>query len=287
ATRARKRLHLLGHTGLTWKGGSAALRAPASGSLLAHLWPVVEAEFRALPLPSNVPAEAQPEPRRSLAIRRLPAAWFLPPVPEPVRWAAAADAGGEREVSFVWAGEVLRHVGTVVHRMLRRIAEEGVARWSSETVHAQQAICAAALASLGVPAGEIEAASAKVAEALERALCDPRGRWILDDRHAQARCEFAISGIVNGRVVDSRVDRTFVDADGTRWIIDYKTGTHEGGGLEGFLDNERARYAAQLEAYAALFAGMESRPIRLGLFFPLLGAWREWSPELQLRTAGL
>lgn len=287
ATRARKRLYLLGHTGLTWKEGSAALREPASGSLLSRLWPVVEAEFRACPLPSDVPPEAQPEPRKSLSIRRLPAAWSLPPAPEPVRWAAGADVDGEREVSFVWAGEVVRHIGTVVHRMLRRIAEEGVARWSSETVQAQRTVCAAALGSLGTPAGEIEAASAKVAEALERALCDPRGCWILDDSHAEARCEYAISGVVDGRVVDSRVDRTFVDADGTRWIIDYKTGTHEGGGLEGFLDNERARYAPQLEAYAALFEGMESRPVRLGLYFPLLGAWREWSPELQLRTAGL
>jgi hypothetical protein len=23
--------------------------------------------------------------------------------------------------------------------------------------------------------------------------------------------------------------------------------------------------------------GLDSRPIRLGLYFPLLGAWREWS----------
>jgi len=32
-----------------------------------------------------------------------------------------------------------------------------------------------------------------------------------------------------------------------RWIVDYKTGTHEGGDLEEFLDREQERCRAQLE----------------------------------------
>jgi hypothetical protein len=64
---------------------------------------------------------------------------------------------------------------------------------------------------------------------------------------------------------------------GHRWIIDYKTGTHEGGDVEAFLDNEQERYRAQLESYAMLVSRMDSRPIRLGLYFPMLQAWREWS----------
>ncbi|MBS1834994.1 MAG: hypothetical protein JST65_19905, partial [Acidobacteria bacterium] len=64
---------------------------------------------------------------------------------------------------------------------------------------------------------------------------------------------------------------------GVRWIIDYKTSTHEGGELEWFLDGEQLRYRPQLERYGRLFRLAEpARPIRLGLYFPLLGAWREW-----------
>ncbi len=43
------------------------------------------------------------------------------------------------------------------------------------------------------------------------------------------------------------IDRTFTDSDGKRWIVDYKTSSHEGTGLDAFLDRERARYAAELE----------------------------------------
>ncbi len=42
------------------------------------------------------------------------------------------------------------------------------------------------------------------------------------------------------------VDRTFV-ADGVRWIVDFKTGRHEGGDAEAFLDRELRRYREQLD----------------------------------------
>ncbi len=53
--------------------------------------------------------------------------------------------------------------------------------------------------------------------------------------------------------------------------------THEGADRDVFLDRERERYAGQLERYAALVRGLDARPIRLGLYHPLLGGWREWA----------
>ena len=63
---------------------------------------------------------------------------------------------------------------------------------------------------------------------------------------------------------------------GTRWIIDYKTGTHTGSALDRFLENEQARYRAQLEGYASVIQTLDARPIRLGLYFPMLQGWRQW-----------
>jgi ATP-dependent exoDNAse (exonuclease V) beta subunit len=71
------------------------------------------------------------------------------------------------------------------------------------------------------------------------------------------------------------LDRTFVDEGGVRWIIDYKSGTHEGADVEGFLNRERLRYAGQLELYAQALGGAA----KLGLYFPLLNGWREWSSK--------
>jgi hypothetical protein len=48
---------------------------------------------------------------------------------------------------------------------------------------------------------------------------------------------------------------------------------HEGGDAEAFLDSEQERYRGQLETYAeALDPGA-----RLGLYFPLVPGWRQWS----------
>jgi ATP-dependent exoDNAse (exonuclease V) beta subunit len=70
------------------------------------------------------------------------------------------------------------------------------------------------------------------------------------------------------------LDRTFID-NGTRWIIDYKTSSHSGGDLEGFLQNEAERYREQLQQYRKAVAINESRPIRTALYFPLLDRFVE------------
>jgi len=72
------------------------------------------------------------------------------------------------------------------------------------------------------------------------------------------------------------LDRSFVDADGVRWIVDFKLSQHQGAGRDAFLDSEQTRYRAQLETYAEVVCGLGPQPIRLGLYFPLLAGWREW-----------
>jgi len=67
------------------------------------------------------------------------------------------------------------------------------------------------------------------------------------------------------------IDRLIRDSNGTRWVVDFKTSRHEGANIEGFLDQEQTRYAAQLDAYAAALGGASR-----GLYFPLHAKWREW-----------
>jgi ATP-dependent exoDNAse (exonuclease V) beta subunit len=71
------------------------------------------------------------------------------------------------------------------------------------------------------------------------------------------------------------IDRTFVDASGTRWVVDYKTGTHEGADLEGFLAEELLRYRPQLELYRRLVGALGPQPVRAALYFPLLERFAE------------
>ena len=70
------------------------------------------------------------------------------------------------------------------------------------------------------------------------------------------------------------IDRMFSEASGARWIVDYKSGLHEGSGAEAFLDRELERYAPQLQRYVSAFPG---EPAKAALYFPLMSAWRELS----------
>ena len=135
------------------------------------------------------------------------------------------------------------------------------------------------LAGLGTREQELPDALARVEEALAAVVADARGRWLLDPGHAGARSEFAVTGIDDGVLVNVVIDRSFVDEQGVRWIVDYKAGRHEGGDVDAFLDREQQRYRQQLERYARLISAMDARPIRLGLYFPALGGWREWPFE--------
>jgi ATP-dependent helicase/nuclease subunit A len=86
-----------------------------------------------------------------------------------------------------------------------------------------------------------------------------------------------VSGYHQGELIRAVFDRSFIDEAGVRWVIDYKTSQHLGGDLAAFLDREVDRYRPQLERYGRLARHFGPEPVRLGLYFPLMGAWREWA----------
>lgn len=267
-TRARRCLHLLGHA----KADADGAFGVDKGSFLALLWPHIGAEFVAgatrLDADSSAPGEPAIAPRTVLR-RRDPAS--LPSAPIGVRDIGAN--GLPPLVEFDWAGSTAKHVGTVIHRLLQQAGEAGGAPEDS----AADSFVRGQLRGLGVPPGELDSAVAQVDAALARARGSERGQWLLAAAHREMRGEWRLSHRVDGLREHVIIDRSFVDRDGTRWIIDFKTGQHTGSGLEDYLDSEVARYRPQLERYARIVACLEARPIRLGLYFPLQDAWREWA----------
>ena len=75
---------------------------------------------------------------------------------------------------------------------------------------------------------------------------------MLSPEHRDAPSELRLTGVLDGQIRNVVIDRSFVDEQGQRWVIDYKTGTHPGADLAGFLREELARYRSQLELYRAL-----------------------------------
>ncbi len=173
---------------------------------------------------------------------------------------------------FDWAGETARRVGTLVHAELQAM---DVASSDEPSIRAREAQFRRWLALHGVPADRLQEAASRVVEALVAVHRDPRGRWILQKAREDVR-EHALSGDLEGEVARVVFDRSFIDDQGVRWVIDYKTSQHIGGGLEEFLDREVERYRSQLQRYALLAKRLGPEPVHLGLYFPLMRAWREW-----------
>jgi len=278
-TRAKERLHLTSALDVTEEEGTPVRwKKPALQTALAALWPAISAS---VPDPDAEATKSVGREETGVPLRRLPAHWQLPPVPEPIPGAAGPDSMSDRDpVEFDWARETARRIGTVAHRLLRQLAEEGIERWNAQRVGSERKRVMRELAALGLTGSEVGAAVDEVLSAIAATLADSRGRWLFDPGHADAWSEYALTGVYDEKFVHLVLDRTFVDREGVRWIVDFKLSRHEGADAGAFLDRERERYRAQLETYAHVMREVDRRPIRVGLYFPLVPGWREWAPAL-------
>ena len=278
ATRAREQLHLFGATKLSKEKNE--ISAPHRNSLLAKLWPVVEANYQWIY--SSGHGEVTNGSKQAVEvenrIRRHIATWKRPRPPNNVEWQQSEVMDIEtldNDIEFKWATETIRYVGIVAHRCIQLMCEDRN-KWDEAKIQSKRAWFRQGLKRQGVSEEEIHTTSQQVEAALINMITDERGQWILDKAHQQQNNEYTLSGVVQDKVISIKIDRTFVDKDGIRWIIDYKTSRHEGSDVESFLEQQQERYGEQLERYGTLMKLHGDEPVRLGLYFPLLQGWREW-----------
>ncbi len=281
-TRARKRVHLVARVQTKDIDGQRTLVRPRARTMLEALWPAARPWFEAAfaagdadELPAGQAAESHSMGVPTTSF--LPRDWQAPSPPQPVKTPRLLQARvsiSEEAISFDWAGQTARNVGTAVHEGLHSLAEAGGLALPEST----GARLRARLAELGTHRGDLDLATELAYSALERSIQDERGRWILATNHIDARNELALSSVADGSVYSVILDRTFIDVHGCRWVIDYKVGVHEGADLEAFFDREVVRYQPQLERYARIISQLDERPVMTALYFPLYAGWRAWDP---------
>jgi ATP-dependent helicase/nuclease subunit A len=249
---------------------------PRAASLLRALWPVLGDEF-AMPQPALERQDPDEDAPRGGPLKRLPLDWARDPDfgPAPVV-ATAVPLARDETPEFDWAGETARRVGSLVHAELHKM---DLSHLDEAAIRGRESHFRRSLERSGVPKDRLNQATARVVEALLGVHRDPRGRWILKAGYRDDLREHALSGYARGEYSRVVFDRSFIDDSGVRWVIDYKTSQHLGGGLELFLDREVERYRGQLERYGRLARRLGPQPVRLALYFPLMQAWREWAPE--------
>jgi len=269
-TRAKWQLHLTA----TLAAEPSTDWNPRAGSLLAVLWPVVGTQFRRDEAAVGTGGEGPGAPRGG-PLQRVPPDWS--PETDIAPDAAADLPAPPREEApvFDWAGETARRIGSLVHAELQAMDLD---RSDSAHIRSRDAHYRRWLGLHGVPSERLGDASLRVMAALEAVHLDERARWIFKKGYRDDVREHALSGLWQGRVVRVVIDRSFIDEEGVRWVIDYKTSRHLGGGLDEFLEREVERYRAPMQRYAAFASRLGAEPVRLGLYFPLMRAWREWAP---------
>jgi ATP-dependent exoDNAse (exonuclease V) beta subunit len=274
-TRAKRSLHLFVHPRVKEADGVLSFTADSS-SLLHSLWPAIggdAANFHALGGDAQTAEDVAPAVTQKRHRLRRQVAPLVPPADVLARGEILPSTTESDEIEFSWARQTARRVGTVVHEALERFGRAGLP--ATDELPRMRARLESRLQALGIGTAAAKDGAEFALKALHATLGDARGRWLFDPGHREAHSELALSGVRGAHIVNAIIDRTFVDAEGTRWVVDFKTSPHEGGDRENFLDEEVKRYAAQLLRYAHLARQLGPQPVRAGLYYPLLAAWRE------------
>ena len=162
----------------------------------------------------------------------------------------------------------------MLHRLLESVGIIGIeALTSAQRQHLINKI-PQLLQTMGTRDDLLAATTQIIRDAFEQTLDSKTGHWILSNQRREARCELAVAGLIDGQLNNAVVDRTFLDDDDVRWIIDYKSGYHGGADLEEFLVRESERYQEPLGRYRRLFEQLEARTITTALSFPRHGVLR-------------
>jgi ATP-dependent exoDNAse (exonuclease V) beta subunit len=280
-TRSRQKLHLYMSIALNSKNEP---RLPARNSMLELLWPSLETGIA-----DNLTVEsadtAQVESALPLTqFRRLPAHWPYPLFPEGIENTVSPVQTRSKpqsldQIEFSWAGDSARITGIALHQMLQKIVGGNWIQWKHRKTESLLAELRISLLENGLGQENLSDAISTLRIAVENLKSDPRADWIFSDQHSQVKTEWPLTALIDNTVENVLIDRSFVDSDNNRWIIDFKSSSHEGGDNQWFLENEKQRYQQQLARYAEIVGKLEERKIKLGLYYPLLKGWCEWSLE--------
>lgn len=269
ATRAKNELHLFFNLG---ESDKAELKKPVTNSLLEKLWPAIHVSVTHSEKKSNPSFEQAEQTTPVAKIKRLVENWTHP---------NTADDGLEKifyhnnKSGFDLPNNQPKYIGTVIHQLLQQLSQFGIDWWQQHSVQTQQQYLKNNLLRLGMQPADITVNLSIIESAIANTLNDTRGKWILQQHH-EAQSELPLTGMINGKAKNLVIDRTFIDENGVRWIIDYKSSHPHGVDLKSFLLAEQTEYEQQLWEYHVALQAIDKRPIRVGLYFPLIPAWREW-----------
>lgn len=255
--------------------GSSDLSPPAQ-SLLARIWPALSniegIAQRIIPIqPTNRPELDPSNEAKFTPIRRLRNPIAIDKVQQSLIQAQLEyleeQASADEELESDTDRLLLQTMGTLSHSLLEAYCtapfdvdsaiERVRPRWRRQ------------LERLGASSEVSQLLTSRASQELLDSLKGPHA-WIFDKNNEDAHSELKLARNAQRDSEEFHehfiVDRSFIH-EGTRWIIDFKT-SHAPSGIsnEAFIEQQITEYRPQLERYAELFRGFESKPQTLALF---------------------
>ncbi|MEK6731716.1 MAG: UvrD-helicase domain-containing protein [Pseudomonadota bacterium] len=270
ATRAKRELHLLGTA--RYDETKKQFQKPTQNSFLNMIWSIAEPEFqKAL---NTLPATPQGEHtlKTKTVIKRLTAQHF----DEIFELTAPQNIPQTNTHLEAWQAPHEAPIGIAIHQILRQISLDGLEKWQQKAFTAWHPTWKNLLLRLGISETRMADALSQIQTAIQNTLADKRGQWILKP-HTAAQSEFALSSSHQQKLKRIIIDRTFLDENNRRWIIDYKTARCQTNNLDDWLAKEKQKYQSQLIHYANVLNKLHAEPMYFGLYFPLVPAWVEWA----------
>lgn len=276
-TRATQRLYLF--SGIKEQAKTGELTPASSSGLVSLIWPTICDSIQVLD-----DAAAKPESKPAIVIKDLKRIAQVAPVPAAHEASLltsfrGAEYSNDPQIS-VRANRLEKIVGTVVHRNLEQLVRDGLKGWSVATLDSMHIRWQTQLRQLGLDASHLQEAVNAIHLAVNNALTDADAAWIFDADYPDSAVELPLTvQTLTGGSERYIIDRTFILAEGTRWIIDYKIVLNDEAAdpLE-FLQKKSELYRAQLSTYKQVFQQAGEEKIKLGLYFPMQQLFTELEP---------
>ncbi len=276
-TRARKSASILA---ILPRDKEGEVKAPESGSLLARIWQelVDQERLKLTALEDYTGARPLAGKQQYLDLPAItPIVRFIKPIRQTAieseliqRHALEQpdDAEDEPQEDL----ELESEIGTLIHACLEHYVKAKSQDDYLARLDEQNQYWTLQLRRFGLNDEELQKILTHMAQSIRTTVNHPDLQWIFQPELEESSCELALSSTSkSGFVSNHIVDRSFIDGEGSRWIIDYKSGKPAPSmNEEQFIKSQKQRHYEQLDRYAELFAAMESRPTRKALLFTSL-----------------
>lgn len=161
--------------------------------------------------------------------------------------------------------------GTLIHACLESYVLASDQAAFAKRLPSMKNYWRAQLSQLDLSDEAMSRALAFIEDSVRNTISQPELAWIFDRGARDSHCEFPLTRKHQGSLSNFVIDRTFIDQEETRWIIDYKSAMPGGTqSPEEFIAEQKQEHREQLQGYASLFRQIENRPVKTALLLTAL-----------------